>query len=227
MPLTRTEVALAAVSLYAIGLSVRHATAGPLNPLCERDFVEPTQSGTCLCGEKRFCLCTPSLASDIIIELEGADGVATHVVFIERKDGRGLAIVGGFVKVGESAETAAAREALEETGLAVTGLRQWCMFSRPRRDPRRHTAALVFVARARGVPKSGDDAKGIRTVPIAELQRSPPKFAFDHGDIVRAYVARHHPLAPEPRRRRMLIKAAARTAAADDDARYDGACQAR
>ena len=67
------------------------------------------------------------------------------------------------------------------------------MFSRPRRDPRRHTAALVFVARARGVPKARDDAKGVRVVPIAQLQTAPPTFAFDHGDIVGAYVRQHHP----------------------------------
>ena len=115
------------------------------------------------------------------------------IVFIERRDGRGLAMVGGFVKVGEAAEDAAAREALEETGLVVFNLRQWCVFSRPHRDPRRHTAALVFAARARGTPKASDDAKGIRTVSVHELQTNMPTFAFDHGQIVDAYVRAHHP----------------------------------
>ena len=70
------------------------------------------------------------------------------------------------VRVGESSEAAAAREALEETGLAVTQLRQWCVFSEPSRDPRRHTAALVFVARARGTPKASDDAKGDKPLAV-------------------------------------------------------------
>ena len=107
--------------------------------------------------------------------------------------GRGLAMVGGFVRVGESAEDAAVREALEETGLNIYNLRQFCLFSAPRRDPRRHTAAQVFMARAVGTPKAHDDAKGVRTVPLSELQLSPPAFAFDHGKIVEAFMQHHHP----------------------------------
>ena len=165
-----------------------------LNPLCTRDFVEPASDGSCLCNSKAFCLCTPSLASDIIIELEDGSGV----VFVERKDGRGLALVGGFVKVGEEAGDAAIREALEETGLSVRkeSLRLFCLFSSPRRDPRRHTAAAVHVAVTGGTPQASDDAKATRVVPISQLQHSPPRFAFDHGQIVAAYVERFHPPPP-------------------------------
>mmetsp|Transcript_42380 Transcript_42380/g.133725 ORF Transcript_42380/g.133725 Transcript_42380/m.133725 type:complete len:224 (-) Transcript_42380:748-1419(-) len=220
---SRSEFALVAVSVYALALTLRHAQlSAPLNSLCTRDFVEPAASGTCLCGDKEFCLCTPSLAADVIIELEDSVGTVRHVVFIERKDGRGLAMVGGFVKVGESAEAAAAREAAEETGLEVTQLQQWCMFSEPRRDPRRHTAALVFVGRARGTPRSGDDAKGIRVVSISDLQRAPPKFAFDHGQIVAAFVARNHPLEAHAGWRRRNHRSSGGGSAADA---YDGSCR--
>lgn len=190
------------VALYAVVLTQRHYATPPVNALCTRDFITPSASGSCLCGEGQYCLCTPSLAADVIIELEDAGGNVESIVFIERRDGRGLAMVGGFVRVGEAAEDAAAREALEETGLTTRELRQWCMFSKPDRDPRRHTAALVHVARARGVPKAGDDAKGIRTVPLLELQRRPPRFAFDHGLIVAAFVARFHPLKDSSRSQR-------------------------
>jgi len=217
-----TALALSLVSMYALLLTAKMFFSSPEPPrvynLCKRDFVKAAKRGSCLCGERRYCLCTPSLAADILIELEGDDGQPTHVVFIERRDGRGLAMVGGFVKVGESTEDAARREALEETGLNVTHIRQWCTFSHPERDPRRHTAALVHVARARGMPRSGDDAKGIRVVPIAELMGRPPQFAFDHGRIVAAYVAR--------RRRSLRDKSAVGSSPGDDEHEhaYDGSC---
>ena len=181
-------VGLFLLACYAAAATFMCLHRPRLNSICQRDFLDPASDGSCLCNRAKYCLCTPNLASDVIIELE--DG---GVVFIERKDGRGLAMVGGFVRVGEDASDAAVREAMEETGLAVTGLRQFCLFSAPHRDPRRHTAALVHVARARGTPRASDDAKGVRVVPIETLQRDPPKFAFDHAQIVAAYVHRFHP----------------------------------
>ena len=185
------RLALVVLSLYAITISVLHAR--PLNPLCIRDFVNPAAKGSCMCNDYSFCLCTPSLASDVIIELEDEHGRVENVVFIERRDGRGLALVGGFVKVGEASEAAAAREVLEETGLPIRHLRQWCMFSQPARDPRRHTAALVYIARARGTPKAGDDAKGVRIISLHELRTNFQRFAFDHGEIISAYMRANHP----------------------------------
>ena len=184
---------LAALSIYAAAVTVGYLRRPAVSPICERDFADVAAEGSCLCGVNAYCLCTPSLAADVIIELEDAAGRVSAIAFVERKDGRGLAMVGGFVKVGEEATDAARREALEETGLELSRLRQWCTFSNPRRDPRRHTAALVHIARATGTPRAADDAKGIRVVPIEELQHRPPTFAFDHGDIVAAYIARFHP----------------------------------
>ena len=53
--------------------------------------------------------------------------------------------------------------------------------------------AVVHVARARGTPRAADDAKAVRAIPLGELQAAPPKFAFDHGEIVDAYLEEYHP----------------------------------
>jgi ADP-ribose pyrophosphatase YjhB (NUDIX family) len=71
---------------------------------------------------------------DIIIEVEG------RIVLIERKNPPfGWALPGGFVDYGESFETAALREAKEETGLSVFNLHQFHTYSDPGRDERQHT----------------------------------------------------------------------------------------
>lgn len=117
---------------------------------------------------------------DVIIEIDD------HIVLIERKNPPlGWALPGGFVDYGESFETAALREAQEETGLSVTGLRQFHTYSDPGRDPRQHTASTVYIGQATGVPKAGDDAGS------AELftEQNLPRLAFDHGRILADYFA--------------------------------------
>lgn len=115
---------------------------------------------------------------DIIIETAGG------IVLIERKNPPpGWALPGGFVDYGETLEQAAVREAREETGLAVTLLRQFHSYSDPARDRRGHTISTVFIARATGTPVAGDDAGR-----AAVFQRDNlPKLAFDHHRILADY----------------------------------------
>ena len=117
---------------------------------------------------------------DIIIELEGGG-----IVLIERKNPPyGWAIPGGFVDYGETLEEAALREAFEETGLRVRLKTQLHAYSDPKRDPRQHTIAGVFVAHAGGVPVAGDDAGDARVFTEGDL---PNVLAFDHARILSDY----------------------------------------
>src|SRR6185295_10980952 len=121
----------------------------------------------------------PLLTVDIIIEIDG------KIVLIERKNPpHGWALPGGFVDYGESIESAAVREAAEETSLAVNLTDQFYTYSDPHRDPRHHTVSTVFIATAQGVPEAADDAKTVRTFHENNL---PAPLAFDHARILRDY----------------------------------------
>ncbi|MEE9256301.1 MAG: NUDIX hydrolase [bacterium] len=123
---------------------------------------------------------TPFLTVDLIIEMNGG------VVLIERKNPPpGWALPGGFVDYGESLETAAVREAKEETSLDVELVRQFHAYSDPARDARQHNATVVFIARARGGELRGrDDA---RRAGVFEREALPSPLAFDHGKILGDY----------------------------------------
>jgi ADP-ribose pyrophosphatase YjhB (NUDIX family) len=133
------------------------------------------------CGYEFDIYKNPVPTADIIIEVEGANGI----VLIERKNPPyGWAIPGGFVDYGESLEETAVREAKEETGLDVTLVTQFHTYSDPKRDPRHHTITTVFIARARGAPKGGDDARQAR---IFTKDNLPSPLAFDHERILKNY----------------------------------------
>jgi len=123
----------------------------------------------------------PYVTTDAIIEL------SQGIIVIERSNPPyGWALPGGFVDPGESLETAVRREAREETGMTLKGLRQFHVYSDPRRDPRFHTVTVVFVAKGQGRPRAGDDAQALKIVPYAELLKG--RYAFDHRKMIRDYL---------------------------------------
>src|SRR4030042_501652 len=84
------------------------------------------------------------------------------IILIKRKNPpEGWALPGGFVDYGETLESAALRETKEETDLNVKLLRQFHSYSDPERDPRHHTVTIVFIAKAKGNARAGDDARKI------------------------------------------------------------------
>jgi ADP-ribose pyrophosphatase YjhB (NUDIX family) len=123
---------------------------------------------------------TPTVAVDVIIELDG------RLLLIERKHApHGWALPGGFVDLGEAPARAAVREAREETSLDVELIAQLHAYGAPDRDPRGHTVAVVYVARARpgAVPQAADDARNLATFALDAL----PPLAFDHARIIADY----------------------------------------
>lgn len=121
---------------------------------------------------------------DVIIACKGG------IVLIKRKNPPlGWALPGGFVDYGETLESAARREAREETGLDVKLIRQFHTYSDPGRDPRSHTISTVYIAEAEGEPKAGDDAEKAILFTRDSL---PEPIVFDHGRILTDYFLRRY-----------------------------------
>ena len=110
------------------------------------------------------------------------------LVVIERSNPPyGWALPGGFIDPGEDAQTAARREAKEETNLDLGGLREFGVYDQPGRDPRFETSTTVFIGTGMGEPRSGDDAQALKIIGYHDLLGAD--FAFDHGRIVGDYIA--------------------------------------
>jgi 8-oxo-dGTP diphosphatase len=125
----------------------------------------------------------PKPTVDIIIQHEG---VQNSIVLVRRKNPPlGWALPGGFVDEGERVETAAIREAKEETDLHVTLNELLYVYSDPSRDLRMHTLSVVFTATAQGEPRGLDDAVEAKVFSVHDL---PSPIVFDHAQIIADYV---------------------------------------
>ncbi len=129
---------------------------------------------------------TPYLTTDGIIEIYEDEDFKGIVLIGRKNEPVGLALPGGFVDVGERVEEALRREMKEETNLDVQISSLLGIYSDPKRDPRFHTASVVYVVQAQGQPKGGDDAKEAKLYTLKEIPFD--KLVFDHGKIVKDYL---------------------------------------
>ena len=96
--------------------------------------------------------------------------------------------VSGCVDWGEEIKETVVREAKEETNLDIEIIKQFHTYSDPKRDPRHHTVSVVFIAKAFGNLKAGDDAKQTHIFPLNKI----PNLCFDHDQIIEDFKNNKH-----------------------------------
>lgn len=123
----------------------------------------------------------PSLTVDIFIYDEN-----NNFILIKRRNEPFKdywALPGGFVDYGETVEDAAKREALEETSITVKLEQLVGVYSKPDRDPRRHTVSITYTAKGNMENmKADDDACDIGIFTMKDLEKL--NIAFDHEEII-------------------------------------------
>jgi len=88
---------------------------------------------------------------------------------------------GGFVKLGETVESACRREVMEETGIEVTEISLVGVYSDIDRDPRGHIVSVAFKAELMKeiLPRAGSDARSAHWVDTDDVE-----LAYDHARIL-------------------------------------------
>ena len=128
----------------------------------------------------------PALAVDCVVFGADLEAERLEILLIERDiepfEGA-WALPGGFVRMDESLEDAAARELAEEAGVKDVFLEQLYSFGTPGRDPRGRVISVAYYALVS--PRDHEaiastDARDARWYPANEL----PPLAFDHEEIV-------------------------------------------
>jgi len=135
---------------------------------------------TCpLCGGSFPVYANPAPTTDVVIYEEGRG-----IVLVKRRnEPHGYALPGGFIDEGEYVEDAALREMREETSLDVSLEGVLGVYSRPDRDPRRHTMTVVFAGRPLDPDalRAADDAGDAFW---CDPEKLPEPMCFDHAAVI-------------------------------------------
>lgn len=119
------------------------------------------------------CFPPPFVSVNLIIK-EG-----DKVLLIDRRDGLGLGLPGGFLGLRESVETAAIRETKEETGLDISLDRILAIYSGERQGSRIFATNIVYTAAITGDKTTRDSLEGkCRWITLDEIELH--KIAIDH-----------------------------------------------
>lgn len=150
----------------------------------EERVVKAGEPERLVCGECEFVFYQgPKLVASAIFELDGG------IVLIQRsiEPGYGLwTFPGGFVELGERAETAAEREALEECGVEIRAREIVGLYSYRDSVP----AIAVYAAEAvGGTPEPRDETLDVRSFARDELPWSTLAFPST-ADALKDYLRR-------------------------------------
>ncbi|MEU8193320.1 NUDIX domain-containing protein [Microbispora amethystogenes] len=144
------------------------------------------------------------LAADAVVTATDEYGFR-WLVMVERGDGHGWALPGGYVEPGEDPAAAAVRELEEETGLTLPGARWQVLPARYVPDPRASDEAWMVTVPARAdlhvmrrrdfpVPVGADDARRAAWVSAGSYPAVVAALAMAYGGHV---FAAHRPMLAE------------------------------
>lgn len=126
------------------------------------------------------CFPPPFVSVNIIIR----DG--DKVLMIDRRDGLGFGLPGGFLGLKESVEAAAIREVKEETGLDIRLSKILAIYSGRRQGSKIYATNIVYTAAITGDKTTRNSLEGkCRWIFLGEIEHH--KIAIDHIEALRLF----------------------------------------